>query len=228
MRKLIWRGLIYDLLIEWAVQRIKQSVARHISRNNLSPVLDICCGTGKQCRLIGDNGQKVIGLDIDSKMIEYAASKYPCLPFVCADASHLPFRKKSIRGIVISYALHEKTPEMRSRMLAEAERLLAPGGLIILVDYEIPWNGLSRFGNFFTWIIERLAGGEHYKNRNQFLKQGGLEGLIRQNKLVIVKKRPIPLGNSSLTIIKFSKNPPNDYSEEKNTDSHLITKQTSR
>ena len=220
MRKLIWRGLIYDLLIEWAVRRIKLSVARRISQNDLSPVLDLCCGTGKQCRLIGDNGQKVIGLDIDSKMIEYAASKYPRLPFVCADASRLPFREKSLRGIVISYALHEKTPQMRSRMLAEAEKLLAAGGSIILVDYEIPWNGLSRLGNFFTWIIERLAGGEHYKNRNQFLKQGGLEGFIKQNRLVIVKKRPIALGTSSLTIAKFSKNPSKKDSEEKNTGGH--------
>jgi demethylmenaquinone methyltransferase/2-methoxy-6-polyprenyl-1,4-benzoquinol methylase len=220
MRKLIWRGLIYDLLIEWAVRRIKQSVARRISQNDLSPVLDLCCGTGKQCRLIGDNGQKAIGLDIDSKMIEYAASKYPHLPFVCADASRLPFRGKSLRGIVISYALHEKTPEMRSRMLAEAEKLLAPGGSIILVDYEIPWNGLSRLGNFFTWIIEWLAGGEHYKNRNEFLKQGGLEEFINQNKLVIVKKYPIALGNSSLSIVKFSKNPSNEDSEERNTGSH--------
>ena len=211
MRKLIWRGLLYDLLIETALQRIKQSVARFVSQNDLSPVLDICSGTGKQCRLIGDNGQRAIGLDIDSKMIEYASSKYPYLSFVCADASHLPFQKKSLHGIIISYALHDKPPEMRTRMLLEAKKLLAPGGSIILVDFEIPWNGLSRLGSFFTWIIERLAGGEHYKNRKQFLKQGGLEEFIRQSKLIKVEKHPIALGNSSLTIAKFKNDSTHDY-----------------
>jgi len=203
LRKLIWRGLIYDLLIETALQRIKQSVARFVSQNDLSPVLDICSGTGKQCRLIGDNGQRAIGLDIDSKMIEYAASKYPYLSFVCADASHLPFQKKSLHGIIISYALHDKPPEMRARMLLEAKKLLAPGGLIILVDFEIPWNGLSRLGSFFTWIIERLAGGEHYKNRQQFLRKGGLKEFVEQNDLVEVEKRNIELAASSIVVAQF-------------------------
>ncbi len=210
MRKLIWRGLIYDLLIETALQRIKQSVARFVSQNDLSPVLDICCGTGKQCRLIGDNGQRAIGLDIDPKMVEYAASKYPHLLFICADAGRIPLQKKSFNGVIISYALHDKPPEMRTRMLAEAKRLLVPEGKIILVDFENPWNRLSRLGGFFTWIIERLAGGEHYKNRKQFLKQGGLEEFIRQSKLVKVEKHPIALGNSSLTIAKFSNDSTHD------------------
>lgn len=204
MRKIILRGLLYDILIETFLKRIKERVALFVSQNDLSPVLDICCGTGKQCHLIGNNGQKAIGLDIDSKMIEYAASKYPHLSFVCADASYIPFQKRSLRGIIISYALHDKPPEMRARMLLEAKKLLIPGGSIILVDFENPWNGLSRLGSFFTWIIERLAGGEHFKNRKQFLKQGGLEEFISQSKLVKVEKHPIALGNSSLTIAKFS------------------------
>lgn len=197
--------MLYDLLIETLLKRIKERIAQFVSQNDLSPVLDICCGTGKQCHLIEDNGQRAIGLDLDSKMIEYAASKYPHLSFVCADASHIPFQKKSLRGIIISYSLHDKSPEMRARMLSEAKSLLAPGGKIILVDFENPWNSKSRLGGYFTWVIERLAGGEHYTNRKQFLKQGGLEEFIKQNNLVKVEKHPVTLGNSSLTIVKFNK-----------------------
>ncbi|MQY56653.1 methyltransferase domain-containing protein, partial [bacterium] len=167
------------------------------------PVLDICCGTGKQCHLIGNNGQKAIGLDIDPKMVEYAASKYPHLLFICADAGRIPLQKKSLNGVIISYALHDKPPEMRTRMLAEARRLLVPEGKIILVDFENPWNRLSRLGGFFTWIIERLAGGEHYKNRQQFLRKGGLKEFVEKNDLVEVEKRNIELAASSIVVAQF-------------------------
>lgn len=203
MRKLIWRGLIYDLLIETLLKKIKERITRFVSQYDLSPVLDICSGTGKQCHFIGNNGQTAIGLDIDPKMIEYAASKYPHLSFICADAGLIPFQKKSLNGVIISYALHDKSPEMRTRMLAEAKRLLIPGGKIILVDFENPWNGLSRLGGFFTWIIERLAGGEHYKNRQQFLRKGGLKEFVEQNDLVEIEKRNIELAASSIVVVQF-------------------------
>jgi len=203
LRKLILRGLLYDLLIETFLKRIKERIALFVSQNDLSPALDICCGTGKQCRLIGDYGQKAIGLDIDPKMVEYAASKYPHLSFICADAGRIPLQKKSLNGVIISYAIHDKLPEMRTRMLAEAKRLLIPGGKIILVDFENPWNGLSRLGGFFTWIIERLAGGEHYKNRQQFLRKGGLKEFVEQNDLVEVEKRNIELAASSIVVAQF-------------------------
>jgi ubiquinone/menaquinone biosynthesis C-methylase UbiE len=203
LRKLILRGLLYDLLIETILKRIKERVARFVSQYDLFPVLDMCCGTGKQCHLIESNGHRAIGVDIDPKMIEYAALKYPHLLFICADAARIPLQKNSLSGVVISYALHDKPPEMRTQILSEAKRLLVPDGKIILVDFENAWDGFSRLGGFFTWIIERLAGGEHYTNRQQFLRKGGLKDFIEQSNLVEVERRNIELAVSSIVVAQF-------------------------
>jgi len=202
LRKIILRGIFYDLFIEILLNRTKERIARFIAQNNLFPALDICCGTGKQCQLLEKRRQGTIGLDLDLKMLKYASSKYPQITFVCADAAHIPFRNESFKAVIISYSLHDKNPEMRIKIIQEAKRLLTPEGKIVFLDFENPWNRLSGLGSAFTWLIERTAGGEHYKNNRQFLKNGGLQGIIRSHGLHTVERHNIPLGNSRIVIAK--------------------------
>lgn len=197
-------GWIYDWSIELLLKRIKREIARYVSEHNLSPTLDICCGTGKQCHLIGISKQKIIGLDRDLKMIQYANSKYPSLPFICADAAYIPLRKACFKSIVISYSLHDKPPELHSKMLSEVRRLLVPEGKMILLDFERPWNKMSRMAALFTYLIERTAGKDHFRHGRQFLKQGGLKALIKQNGIVELERHNIELGNSSMVVAKFT------------------------
>ena len=202
MSKFYPRGFFYDLLIEPPVRSLKQRVARYVCEHDLYPALDICCGTGKQCQLIETNEQKTVGLDLDLKMMNYAIAKYPHIPFICADASNIPMRDASFNGIVISYALHDKKPELRIKILDEAKRLLTPDGKIILVDYEQPWNRLSRVGGFITSIIERTAGREHFRNLQDFLNQGGLQKFIKKNGLVETDRRNFEWANTSIVMTK--------------------------
>ncbi|MGB2764180.1 MAG: class I SAM-dependent methyltransferase [Candidatus Aminicenantaceae bacterium] len=195
---------MYEWLIEPLVKKTKLRVAGYVFQYNLFPVLDICCGTGKQCRFIGLDKQNVTGLDIDLKMINYASSKYPRIPFVCTDAANIPIRDKSFKGIIISYALHDKSQELRIKMLDEAKRLLTPEGKIILVDYEQPWNRRSRIGKFFAYLIERMGSCKHFRNWRQFLKQGGLRAFEEKNGLVEIERHNIELGNSSIVVAKFA------------------------
>jgi ubiquinone/menaquinone biosynthesis C-methylase UbiE len=203
LRKIILRGVLYDLFIEPPLKKIKQWVARFIIQQELFPALDICCGTGKQCHLIADGRQDTFGLDLDCKMIQHASSKFPRISFACADAAHIPFQDKSMKSVVISYALHEKSQDLRIKILEEAKRVLSPEGKIILVDFEIPWNRKSRLGNLFISSIERMAGGEHYRNSRQFLKAGGLQALIQENRLHPVEKRALEPASSSIVVSEF-------------------------
>jgi len=202
LRKIILRGIFYDLFIELFLNRTKERIARFIIRNDLFPALDICCGTGKQCQLVEKRRKGTIGLDLDFKMLEYASSKYTQIPFICADAALIPFRNNSFKAVIISYSLHDKPPEMRAKIIKKAQRLLVPEGRMVFLDFENPWNRLSGWGSVFTWLIERTAGGEHYRNNRQFLKDGGLQATIRTHGLNPIERHDIPLGNSRIVIVK--------------------------
>ena len=67
----------------------------------------------------------MLGLDINLKMLKYAASSRPGIPFICADAAQTPFFPGAFRGIVVSFALHEKEAALRADLLKEAKRVLA-------------------------------------------------------------------------------------------------------
>ncbi|MEW5901824.1 MAG: class I SAM-dependent methyltransferase, partial [Acidobacteriota bacterium] len=127
-RRWYLHGLLYDLLLEWMLRSIKKKVALLIAAGELYPVLDVCCGTGRQCRFLAGRGKPVFGLDINLRLMNYAHSRHPQISFICADASRIPFSPSSLKGIVISFALHEKPLETRPQILTEAKTLLRPGG----------------------------------------------------------------------------------------------------
>ena len=203
MRKIILRGLLYDLFIEPLLKRTKEWVAQFIVQHDLFPALDICCGTGKQCQLVANSRQDIIGLDLDFKMIKHASSKYPQITFICADAAHIPLQKERLKAVIISYALHEKPRDVRTKILEEVKSLLSPEGKIIFLDFEKPWNRLSRLGSLLTWSIERIAGREHFRNSRQFLQDGGLQTFIKVNRLRPTEKHAIALANSSIVVAQF-------------------------
>jgi ubiquinone/menaquinone biosynthesis C-methylase UbiE len=141
-----------------------------------------------------------VGVDINIRLLRYAASRSLGVPFVCADAARLPFRPGAFKGIVISFALHEKEPGFRPRLMAEAKSLLSPDGRIILVDFERPWNRISRLAYLYVSAVERLAGRGHFLNGRDFFKRGGLRGLLRENGLREMGRRDIAAGTCAVVL----------------------------
>ena len=172
-------GWIYDALINSFLKGVRKKIANYIISSNLYPVLDVCCGTGKQCASLNISEDMVMGFDCDFKMMIYASFKYSNIPFICADASDMPFKPQSIKSIIISFSIHDKPCELRQKMLAEAMKLLSPNGKIILVDFVHPWNFVSRLGYSLIYVVEKLAGKEHFRNGRKFLQGGGLEGFLK-------------------------------------------------
>jgi len=203
MRNLYLSGRIYDCLIEPLVLGVKGKVERLIKHRNLFPVLDICCGTGTQLHLLQSGGAKLIGLDISLSGLTYASHKYPRIPFVCADAASIPFKEASFKGILISFSLHDKSPRVRDELMNEAKRLLKPGGRIILVDFEQPWSIKSRAGSVFVYIIERLGGGDHFRNNRQFLRAGGLKAIVQKHDLIEIKRYDVEWGALAIVVAEY-------------------------
>lgn len=201
--KLYISGRLYDWLIEPSVKRIKRKVALYFQTYDLFPALDICCGTGTQCQILGKKNPNVYGLDFDQRMVGYAAKKYPQRSFICADAAKICFRNNSFKGVIISFSLHDKTSETRDEIMKEAQRLISSGGTVAFVDFENAWNIRSKFGSVLSFMIERAAGGEHFKNNRQFLKQGGLRAFIQRHQLVEIERYNIELGAIAIVLTKL-------------------------
>jgi len=193
-------GMVYTGILEVPLQGIRKIARNLVLKNNLFPVLDLCCGPGTQARLLERPGSSVLGLDINLNMLKFAASRRPGLPFLCADAAQTPFRPGTFRGIVISFALHEKETEFRTRLLREAKSLLAPGGGIVLVDFENPWDRTSKRAYVYVSAIERLAGRRHFWNGRDFFNRGGLRALLRENGLREVERQNIAAGTCAVVL----------------------------
>lgn len=201
-----WRGLSYDAILNTPLRGVRRWIARRASKSGPFPVLDVCCGTGAQARSIaGAKGHAVVGLDLDLKILEYARSRPPRIPYVCADAVSLPFRDRSFKSVVITFALHDKSPEARTKMIEEAVRVLTPSGRIILLDFENPWSPHSRVGNFIVTAIERLAGREHFENGRRFLSKGGLRAFLDEHDLRVLDRREVESGSFSIVVASFSR-----------------------
>ncbi|MEH0935442.1 methyltransferase domain-containing protein [Micromonospora psammae] len=101
-------------------------------------VVDVGCGTGRAVAELARRGAHAIGVDLDPTMLTAARSRFPDLDLRVADAIDLPLADGQAHGYRADKVYHV-LPEP-SLALAEARRVLAPGGRIVLVGQD--WDAL--------------------------------------------------------------------------------------
>ena len=70
--------------------------------------------------------------------------------------------------------------------MKEAHRLVKEDGVILIVDYAFD-EKTTKFGRIGIDFIERIAGGEHYRNFKGYIENDGLESLVNTDKFDLVK-----------------------------------------
>lgn len=184
---------LYDPLVGPFLKAVYRAVARRAGLAR-GPVLDICCGTGAQAALLGRAGLRAVGVDLSEAMLAVARVRHPGLRLVRADAARLPFADGAFDAAVVSMALHEKPPDLRPVLLAEAWRVVRPGGVLLVADYVAPGSGWRTAAA----VVERLAGKTHHALYRDFLAQGGLAGLLDRCGLGWTGREPLLLGTAGL------------------------------
>jgi demethylmenaquinone methyltransferase/2-methoxy-6-polyprenyl-1,4-benzoquinol methylase len=98
-------------------------------------VLDLACGTGDFARLTRQSGAWPVGADLTLRMLTQSPDLSDS---VCADACRLPFPDHSFDAVFTGYGVRN-FPKL-AEALAEARRVLKPGGKLVVLDFYLPEN----------------------------------------------------------------------------------------
>jgi ubiquinone/menaquinone biosynthesis C-methylase UbiE len=99
-------------------------------------VLDLCCGPGVMAAAAAERGAVASGLDFSSAMLALAQKANPALRFHEGDAEAMPLQESSLDAVASNFGIHHvPRPE---RAVAEAFRVLRPGGLLAFTAWAPP------------------------------------------------------------------------------------------
>jgi MPBQ/MSBQ methyltransferase len=112
-------------------------------------ILDVACGKGATTRYLLKyyKPQNVTGINISTEQLQRCQKNAPGCTFLWMDATHLRFPNDSFDNIIcVEAAVHFDT---REKFLQEAQRVLKPGGRLVLSDALLaPWAPMQPVANY--------------------------------------------------------------------------------
>lgn len=172
-----YRALDEVVFVDWMRRNLKKQ----------SYVLDVGCGTARQCILLAQKGMKVVGVDISEEMLILAKNKCDSLglsrqvDFIMGDAQDLPLKNNIFDACILFGALHHLSDKQTAIDCASSK--LRRGGLYFSLD---PNDSPVRFIFDFLMKIWKLYGEEasdhpllSERQLTQWLENSGIKTCIR-------------------------------------------------
>ena len=122
-----------------------------------SAVVDVGCGTGTLAIALAADGAEVIGVDGDPEVLALAHAKpgAEAVQWRKGLATALPLPGASADRVVTSLLLHHLDAGAKRTALAEALRVLRPGGRLHVADWGRPRDPVMRAA---AWALQRVDG----------------------------------------------------------------------
>ena len=196
----------YDTIIEPFTASLRSKVVRLCPPVEGLKVLEVGCGTGTNLVPFQKAGCRVSGIDLSPAMIAQAQKKLNAqADFRVGDASGMPYPDNHFDLTVAMLTLHEMPAKIRPLVIKEMVRVLKANGKMLLVDYQCEPNRtpLGWLGKGITYIIERMAGGSHFKNYQDYMARNGLPPLFTAQQLAIHKKTDAANGNIVFYLLRI-------------------------
>ncbi|MDQ6910563.1 MAG: ubiquinone/menaquinone biosynthesis methyltransferase [Actinomycetota bacterium] len=124
-----------------------------------APVLDVGCGTGDLCRVLGADGYRAVGVDRSAGMLAGAKGhRSGDASLVRGDGTSLPVGDGSVDGVVSGFTLRNLVS--LSSFLDECRRAVRPGGRIALLEVSTPAHPALRAGHaaYFGHVVPLVGG----------------------------------------------------------------------
>ncbi|MFB4266140.1 class I SAM-dependent DNA methyltransferase [Nonomuraea sp. GTA35] len=95
-------------------------------------VADLGCGPGRVTAHLRALGVNAFGVDLSPEMIAVARRSHPGLRFDVGSMTALDLADEAVGGAVLWYSTVHTPPELLPTVFAEAHRVLAPGGHLLI------------------------------------------------------------------------------------------------
>jgi len=153
-----WLTRWYDPVIRrlFPEEALKSALIAQASIQPGHEVLDMGCGTGTLTLKIKQthSDASIYGLDVDPEILDIARRKAKhaekTILLQQGTATNLPYTNESFDHVFISLMLHHLPTQDKRRALAEAFRVLRPGGELHVADFGKPHDPLM-------WLISLVV-----------------------------------------------------------------------
>lgn len=179
-----FNGFVYTLIIDPVLSGAQSDIISRLKPGQR--VLDVACGTGSLSLAMAGKVSHVSGIDLSEEMVDVAKRSagrrgIKNVTFDNMDASDLSsFRDNEFDVAVSSMAVHQFDAGLALNILKEMKRIATE---IIIMDYNFPVpTGVLRP---VIYTIERIAGGDHYRNFRIYNRLGGLNYFTGESGLEI-------------------------------------------
>ncbi|MFZ9936918.1 MAG: ubiquinone/menaquinone biosynthesis methyltransferase [Luteolibacter sp.] len=136
----------------------RKAVTARIRRWKLKRLLDVASGTGDLALEIQDQCPdcEVTATDFCAEMLAHASSRGLAKTMV-ADALELPFPDAGFDVVTVAFGLRNMADYPAA--LREMQRVLKPGGRLLILDFSLPRGPLRPLYRFYLHrVLPRLAG----------------------------------------------------------------------
>lgn len=134
--------LMNSLMAPGQVGRWRRATVEALDLDRGETVLDLAAGTGTSTAALVDAGLRAVAADFSSGMMAEGRKRQRHVPFVGADAQHLPFADDTFAGAVISFGLRNVQDPRRG--IQEMARVVRPGGVVVVCEFSTPTHRAFR------------------------------------------------------------------------------------
>ncbi len=148
-------------LLENDFKAIRGLIRRELRNGGGVRTLDLGCGPGAFADMFA--GDDYVGVDLNARYIDHARKHCPG-HFIVSDARTTGLPENRFDQVLIFGLLHHLSDEQAGAVLAEARRVLCPGGRMLVVE-DIP--AISRL-NVVGHLIHNIENGEHIRPPEEY------------------------------------------------------------